>query len=105
METVKVLTHDEDGEVRETKVWLAVVNGEGYLRTGGTRWGGNVERDPDIVLRIGASEYALRAEFVEDDALRQRVTEEFRAKYGFSDRMISVFRGGRPRIMRLLPRD
>jgi hypothetical protein len=29
----------------------------------------------------------------------------FRDKYGFSDRMLSIFRGARPKIMRLEPRQ
>jgi hypothetical protein len=98
------VTHDEDGDVRDTKVWLAVVDGQGYIRTGGTIWGDNVERDPQLVLRIEAREYPLRAEFVEDDALRERIVATFREKYGWTDGAMNVIRGSRPRIMRLRPR-
>ena len=63
------MTSKEDGSERETKVWLVVVDGQGYIRTSqGTTWGGNVERNPDIALRIEGSEYPLRAVFVEDAA-------------------------------------
>jgi hypothetical protein len=102
--TVEVLTVDEDGSPRETTVWLAVVDGQGYLRTGGTRWGGNLERDPQLVLRIEEREYALRSEAVEDEALRERITAAFREKYGFTDALIGLVRGDHPMIMRLLPR-
>ena len=47
--TVEVVTTNEDGSARVTKVWLAVVDGQGYIRTGKTRWGGNVERNPEII--------------------------------------------------------
>lgn len=99
--TVKVVTIDEDGSERETKIWLAVVDGQGYIRTGGTRWGKNVQRNPDVVLRIGEQSLPLRAEFVADESVRERVTAAFREKYGWSDRLISPFRGGDPLIMRL----
>ena len=101
---VNVVTHDEEGDARDTKVWLAVVDGQGYIRTGGTTWGDNVERDPLLVLRVEGSEYPLRAEFVEDDTLRERIVASFREKYGWTDGALNFIRGSRPRIMRLLPR-
>ena len=104
-EEVEVVTRDEDGAARETTVWLAVVDGQGYLRTSqSTTWGGNVARDADLMLRIDASEYALRAVAIEDDALRARIAAAFREKYGFTDRMLDLVRGGRPRMLRLDPR-
>jgi len=105
VDTVTVVTTQEDGMPRETTVWLAVVDGQGYIRTGGTRWGGDVERNRDVELVIGEERLPLRVEFVEDDLLRDRVTETFREKYGWTDRMIGIFRGGRPKIMKLLPRE
>ena len=103
---VRVLTTNEDGTPRETTIWLAVVDGQGYIRTSGwTKWGDNVERNPDIALRIGDTEYRLRASFVEDEALRERIVATFREKYGRIDGFLGVFRGSKPRIMRLDPRD
>lgn len=103
--TVQVVNQDEDGSERDTTVWLVVVDGQGYVRSGGGRWSRNLERDPRLVLRIGEASFPLRVEFVEDDALRGRVNDAYREKYGFSDAVISLFRGERPPIMRLLPRD
>ncbi|MEM7409773.1 MAG: DUF2255 family protein [Myxococcota bacterium] len=105
VEEIEVLTHDEDGALRETTIWLAVVDGEGFVRTGGSSWGQNLERDPTLVLRIEGEEFPLRAEFIEDESLRERVTETFREKYGFSDVLITPIRGSNPMIMRMLPRD
>lgn len=102
---VKVLTTNEDGSARETTVWLLVLDGQGYLRTSpSTTWGDNVERQPDIALRIEGSEYPLHAVFVDDEALRERVVAGFRAKYGWVDGALNIFRGSKPRIMRLDPR-
>ena len=106
VEEVRVLTTNEDGTPRETTIWLAVVDGQGYIRTSGwTKWGDNVERNPDIALRIGDTEHRLRASFVEDEALRERIVATFREKYGRFDGFLDVFRGSKPRIMRLDPRE
>ena len=103
--TVEVVTTNEDGSARETKVWLAVVDGQGYIRTGKTRWGGNVERNPEVTLRIGEAELPLRVEFVTDPAERDAVKAALRAKHGFSDWILSPIRGRNPKIMRLVPRE
>jgi hypothetical protein len=104
-QVVQVVTTDEDGAARTTKVWIAVVDGEAYIRTGGTRWGKNVERNRDVRILAEGAEYDLRVEFVSDEALRARVSQALREKYGWSDRMLSVFRGGAPKIMHLVPRN
>ena len=103
--TVEVITTDEDGSARETKVWLAVVEGQGYVRTGKTRWGGNLERNPDIVLRIGETELPLRVEFVTDQTERDAVKAALREKHGFSDWILNPIRGKNPKIMRLVQRE
>jgi len=102
---IEVLTHDADGDLRETKVWVGVVDGVGYVRTSDTRWRANIERDADVVVRIAEQEYPLRAELVSDTALRARVNEVFRAKYGLTDRILGWFgnEGGKYQLA-LLPR-
>ncbi|HYB13083.1 MAG TPA: DUF2255 family protein [Myxococcota bacterium] len=104
VDTVEVVTKNADSTPRHTTVWLAVVDGRGYIRTGATGWWSNIERDPDVVLRIEGKEYPLRAVSVEDPALRQRVEDTFRAKYGMSDRVVGFFFHSVPHIMRLDPR-
>ena len=101
---VEIITRNEDGSPRETKIWLVVVDGQGYIRTSGTRWYGNIERNPDVVLRVVGAEHPLRAELVTDEALREKVVAAFRTKYGFSDRMAGLIRFGDTHIMRLVPR-
>ena len=104
VEEIEVLTANEDGSARETTIWLAVLDGQGYIRTGGTRWGDNVERSPEIVLRIEGTESPVRATFVTDPTLREGVVATFRDKYGWIDGLLNVFRGREPRIMRIDPR-
>lgn len=103
-QTVTVVTADEDGSARETTAWLAVLDGQGYIRTGGTRWGGNIERNQDVAVRIGETELLLRVEFITDEAQRDAVKAAFREKYGFSDWLLDPVRGSNPKIMRLIPR-
>jgi putative heme iron utilization protein len=102
-QTVIAVTTDEDGEIRETKAWLVVVDAEGYIRTGNTRWGRNLERDPRLLLRVGEDEFSLRVVFVTDESEREKIEAAFREKYGFWDRIISPFRGGSPKMMQLVP--
>ena len=103
--TIEIVTHDADGDARETKIWFAVVDGQGFIRTGNSNWAENIRRDQsDVVLRIEGVEYPLRAEFIESDALRERVVAAFRAKYGWSDGVVQIIRGKRPNIMHMIPR-
>ena len=100
-ETVYVVTTDEDGEPRETKIWLLVLDDAGYIRTSrATTWGDNVERSPEIALRVDDTDYALRATFIEDEAERARIVAGFEEKYG-SNPILNWIRGDAPRIMRL----
>jgi hypothetical protein len=102
---IEIVTHDEDGSARETTIWLAVLDGQGFIRTGNSNWMKNIRRNPaDIVLRIEGKEYPLRAEFIENDKLRDRVTAAFRAKYGWVDGFIHFVRGARPNIMHMISR-
>jgi hypothetical protein len=102
---VEVVTRDADGDLRETKVWIVLVNGVPYLRTSGSRWLENLRRDPDFVLRVEGHDYALRAEEVPGDAIVDRVDRATLEKYGWQERLIHVFRVRKPEILRLLPRE
>jgi hypothetical protein len=101
--TIQIASTDPDGAKRDTTVWLVVVDGQGYVRTGGTRWGDNLERDPAVVARIEGVEHPLRAERVTDPALLERLSQAFRDKYGAPDAILSIFRGSSPRLFRLVP--
>jgi hypothetical protein len=102
-QTVIAVTTDEDGGIRETKVWLVVIDGEGYIRTGNTRWGRNLERDPRLLLRVAEDELSLRVVFVTDESDREEIEAAFREKYGFWDRVLNPLRGRSPKMMQLLP--
>ena len=102
---IEIVTHDEDGDERVTTIWFATVDGEGFIRTGGSTWGENIQRNPaDVVLRIEDVDYPMTAEFIENDSLRERVVKAFRDKYGWSDGAVQLFRGKRPLIMHMMSR-
>jgi hypothetical protein len=101
---VQVLSENSDGTPRETTVWLAVADAEGFIRTGNTSWYPNLERKPEIAVRVSGQEYPVRAELVTDDSLRETVMAVFREKYGWSDRFVAWFFPGDPHIVRLAPR-
>lgn len=105
IEEIDVLSQNPDGTGRATTVWLAVVDGQGFIRTGNTSWYPNLERKPEIGVRVADKEYAVRAELVADAALREKVLAAFRAKYGWSDRFVGWLFPGDPHILRLAPRS
>lgn len=45
-DVIEILTTDPDGAPRETKVWVAALEGRGYVRTNDSRWFQNLEREP-----------------------------------------------------------
>jgi hypothetical protein len=104
-DTVRVHTTDPDGRPRHTTVWLVVHDGHGYVRTGGTHWGANVLRQPDVGLTIGHADYGLRAVPVPQGPEYDAVMQKFREKYGLEDSLLSLFRGGEPKIFRLESRS
>jgi hypothetical protein len=102
-ETIQLVTRDPDGDVRETTVWLVVVDGVGTIRTGNTSWYANLTRDPALRVRMGGLEYAMRIERVTDEETRRRINSVFQAKYGVQDSFVQLFRGVDLNMMRLLP--
>lgn len=103
VKVIEVLTHDEDGDLRETKVWFVLIDGVPYLRTNGSRWLENIRRDPDVTIRIGDDRYPQRAREVTSPEMIERVDAATREKYGFQEAFIHVFRIHDPQILELSP--
>jgi hypothetical protein len=85
-EEIVAVTQDKDGSVRETTIWIAALDGDAFVRTSGTAWGRNMERDAELVLRIADADHPVRAERILDATLIDRVQASFREKYGAADR-------------------
>ena len=103
-DVVEVLTSDEGGEPRETKVWIVALGDRGYVRTNDSRWLANIRRGSPIALRADGDEIAVAAREVDDQELRGRVEAAFREKYGFLQRVMSAFRIREPTVIELSAR-
>jgi hypothetical protein len=90
-DVIELLTVDPDGQPRETKVWIADLDGRGYVRTNDSRWFHNFMRDPNGRIRYGGAEYPITAEVVKDAALRERVDAVFAKKYPLSMWIAGLF--------------
>ena len=90
-DVIELLTTDPAGQPRETKVWIAELDGRGYVRTNDSHWYRNFVRDPNGGIRYGGAEYPIQAEVVKDAALRERVDAVFAKKYPLSMWIAGLF--------------
>ncbi len=102
--TVHVVTLDEDGDERRTRLWMAVLDGAGALRTSESRWSANLRRDLHGGLLVRGVEHRVVAELVEDEGMQKSIHEAFREKYGWQDRLVGLMTSDRY-FLRLLPAD
>jgi hypothetical protein len=100
-DVVRVVTEDEDGDERDTPVWIVFVDGAAWVRTNDSRWLANIRRGSPVALRLDATTRHVSAEEVTDPALGARVEEAFKAKYGLLQRLMSFFRVREPTLLRL----
>jgi hypothetical protein len=98
---VEILTSDADGALRETPVWIVVIDATGFVRTNGSKWLANIRRGSAVRLRVRDVESAVSATEVSDAALAERVEESFKAKYGMTQRLMSLFRMSEPTVLKL----
>lgn len=105
VEVIELVTRDEDGDLRETKVWFVLLDGEPYLRTSRSRWLDNLRRDPALGLRIAGVPYRARAFEVTTPELIERVDAASREKYGWQESLIHFFRMRPPDILKIVPEE
>jgi len=105
VQTIDVLTLDEDGELRQTPVWFVLLYSEPYLRTNDSRWLANLRRAPNLQLRIKGTVYEAQAEEIPGREILEKVDIASRRKYGLQERLIHLFRISSPQVIRLFPRD
>jgi hypothetical protein len=101
VDVVEILTHDEDGALRETSIWIVAFDGHGYVRTNDSRWLANIRRGSSVALRLGEEEFAVAAREPNEAAITARVEEGFKQKYGFMQRVMSTFRMREPTVLEL----
>ncbi len=81
--SLHIVTVEPGGDPRVTRIWLAIVDGEGTLRTGDSRWWQNLERDPNCRVRLLGIDYPVRVEFVTEHEEKARIDDAFVEKYGW----------------------
>ena len=102
--TVEILTVDENGSPRETKIWIVVLEEVGFIRTNDSRWLANILRGSTVQLRARGVETDVTAESTDDPAEYDRVEAAFKEKYGLMQKTMSLFRTSRPTVLRVMPR-
>jgi hypothetical protein len=86
--SLHIVTLDPDESERVTRIWLALVDGDGTLRTGDSRWWANLKRDPNARIRVLEIDYPLQVEFVTEHEQKARIDDAFVEKYGWIERMM-----------------
>ena len=84
--SVHIMTRDQDGDERVTRIWLAALNGVGVIRTNDSRWWRNLERDRNCRIRVSETDYPARVEFVAEHEEKARIDDVFLEKYGWQER-------------------
>jgi hypothetical protein len=100
---IEILTSDADGSLRETPVWIVVLDDAAYVRTNDSKWLANIRRGSAVRLRIREVESPVLATEMQDAALAARVEDAFKSKYGFTQRVMSLFRFSEPTLLKLTP--
>ncbi len=104
-DVVEIITTDADLDLRETKIWIVVLDGSGFVRTNDSRWLANIRRGSDVAIRTGALELAVTATEVQDTELEDQIELAFKTKYGTMQRLMSFFRVSDPTSLRLSVKD
>jgi hypothetical protein len=86
--SVHVLTWDEDGDRRKTRVWIAAVDETPYLRTAQTKWWQNIERGSKTRILSGDRVYPVSIAAIDDPSLRSQIDAAFAAKYGWLGKLV-----------------
>lgn len=102
---IEILTADEDGALRETPVWVVVLDGAAYVRTNDSSWLANIRRGSATRVRVRDEETPMKALEVAEVELGARVETAFLAKYGFTQRVMSALRMRQPTVLRLTPKQ
>ncbi len=84
--SVHIVTRDQDGDERVTRIWIADLDGVSVIRTGDSRWSRNLERDRNCRIRVSGTDTPARVEFVAEPEEKARIDDVFLEKYGWQER-------------------
>lgn len=100
-DVIEIITEDPDGDIRETKIWIVVLDGTGYIRTNNSRWLANIRRGSPVSLRSEEWESRVTATEIDDDQVDEEVESAFKSKYGLMQSVMSFFRISDPTLLEL----
>ena len=83
-EEIVLETRRKHGEIRQTPLWVVVVDGEAYIRSWHGprgRWYHDLLRMPGAVLHVGGQTVPVRACRVEEPETLEQVSQAYLAKY------------------------
>ncbi len=107
-EVVVVHTVDDQGEARETRIWVLEDQGKIYIRGGDGGWTSRVVARPEISVEREGQRLEVLGVLQQDDGTRRRVNRLFREKYGLRDAFISMLLGDSSRegavVIEVVPR-
>ena len=103
VKVVELITNDDDGKERTTKLWVVLLAGAAYLRTNASNWLANLKRNPAARLRVAGTGYPVMTEVLSDPMWVDRVDQASKEKYGWQETSIHLFRLWEPTIVRLHP--
>ncbi len=101
--TVRIVTVDADGDVRDTPVWIVTSDATAWVRTNDSRWLANIRRGSPIDLRTDDVSQPVAALEVDDAGEAARVEALFKTKYGWVQKLMSAVRISEPTVLRLQP--
>jgi len=93
--SVHVVTLDPDGDERVTRIWLALLDDEAVIRTNGSRWWENIQREAKCHIRLDDVDYEVAAVAVDGAEERVRIDDAFLEKYGWLERLLFPQERGR----------
>ena len=100
-DVIQIITEDPDGDLRETKIWIVVLDGTGYIRTNNSRWLANIRRGSPVSIRSDEWESRVTAVEIDNAEVGAQVESAFKAKYGLMQSVTSFFRISEPTLLEL----
>jgi hypothetical protein len=82
---VELRTPRRDGSISSRPIWVVVVDGDAYVRSyygPGAAWYRRIRTDGRAALGVAGSLIEVAGEPIDDDALDDRISAAYRAKYG-----------------------
>ena len=86
-EVAVLRTFDDAGSAHDTKLWVADLDGQPYVRIGrsGRSWGERLRTRSDVELIRNGATIPCTATIVTDVGVQHAVDQSFAAKYGWVD--------------------